>query len=364
MGQSAYDQAAALFARALALSGDAPGPDRIALLQALGSARMRAGDSEGARRALLEAAGAARSQAEPEALALAVRSCGIWGLSLGVDHALIGLAEEAIGVLEGWGRPRLAAEVKGLLAAALYYASAEETPRRERLASEALASARAGHEAGDRESTATLAYVLSRCLLARWGPDSATRDFPLADELVALSRQLDDVELELFALNWRTTMLGELGEFAALERELERMEHMATVLRQPRAIVFLPLHRAMLALVAGRFAEAERLNAESVAIGERIAGSVGRLAAEVQMMMVRLQQGRLPELETQVRPSSTGIPISSSSAARSRSSSSRPTGRPRRERSSSACSNPGSPACRATTPRSSPSPSWPTRPPS
>ncbi len=301
MAQSAYDQAAGLFARALALPGTEPGPARIGLLQALGSARMRAGDSEGARRALLEAAAAARNQAEPEALARAVRACEIWGLSLGVDHVLVGLAEEAIGLLEAWGRPRLAAEVKGLLAAALYYAPAGETPRRERLAREALASARDGYEAGDHDSTATLAYVLSRCLLARWGPDSATRDFPLADELVELSRALGDVELELFALNWRNTMLGELGEFAALERELERMEHMATVLRQPRAIVFLPLHRAMLALAAGRFAEAERLNAESVAIGERIAGSVGRLAAEVQLMMVRLQQGRLPELEAEVR---------------------------------------------------------------
>jgi tetratricopeptide (TPR) repeat protein len=148
---------------------------------------------------------------------------------------------------------------------------------------------------------ASLAYVLGRCLLARWGPETAVRDFGLADELLALGGELGDGELELFALNWRNTMLGELGEFAALERELDRMERMAVALRQPRAMVFLPLHRGLLALVAGRFDETERLNAESVEIGRRIAGSVSQLAAGAQMVMLRLQQGRLDEVEAQVR---------------------------------------------------------------
>jgi class 3 adenylate cyclase len=302
MREFAYDQAAALFARALAVPGAARGRRRIGLLQALGGAQMRSGDSQAARRTLLEAAAAARRHQEPEALARAVRSCEIWGLSLGVDDELVELAEAAVPLLEGWARPRLAAEVKGLLAAALYYGPAGDAPRRERLATEALATARAVHDAADdRESRQTLAYVLGRYLLARWGPDSSTRDFGLADELVDLSRQLGDVELELFAVNWRNTMLGELGEFAVLERELIRMEHLATTVRQPRAMVFLPLHRAMLALVAGRFADAERLNAESLEIGRRLAGSVSRLAAEAQMIMLRLQQGRLAELEPQVR---------------------------------------------------------------
>jgi len=316
MGQFAYDQAATLFANALAVASPGNGRTRIGLLQALGDAQMRSGDSEAARRTLLEAAAAARRHNDPEALARAARACGIWGLSAGVDDVLVGLAEEAIEALEGHRCPRLVAELKGLLAAALHYAPATETDRRTRLAVEALAAARAAHaETGDRESTETLAYVLGRYLHARHGPDSARRDSVLADELfelcrelLDLCRELGDVELELLARHWRTAMLLELGDFAAHAEELARIGHMANELRQPRATVFLPLHRGQIAATAGRFAETERLNAESVEIARRIPGSLGGMAAATQMMLLRLQQGRLPELEAQVRAMADGYP--------------------------------------------------------
>ncbi|MEA2302174.1 MAG: hypothetical protein QOE44_2709, partial [Solirubrobacteraceae bacterium] len=87
----------------------------------------------------------------------------------------------------------------------------------------------------------------------------------------------------------------------ALEREIERIGEMAAELRQPRAMAFVPLHRGMLAVTGGRFAEAERLNAESLEIGRRVAGSVSQLAAHSQLQLIRLHQGRLPELEDLVR---------------------------------------------------------------
>ncbi len=308
MASFAYDQATGLLQQALAVAGGAAGRQRIELLQALGDAQMRAGEAEAARRTLLEAAEAASRHDEPEALARAVRACGIWGLSFGVDDVLVRLAEQAIERLEGWGCPRLIAEVKALLAAALYYAPVSETARRERLADAALAAAREEHaRAGDRPSRETLAYVLGRCLLVRWGPDSAGRDLELADELLELCRELGDVELELLARNWRTTMFVERGDFEAHRREIERVEEMATELRQPRAMVFLPLHRGMLAVAGGRFAEAERLNAEAVEIGARIAG-VNQLAAYAQLMLIRLHQGRLAELEEPVRAMTAAYP--------------------------------------------------------
>ncbi|MGI8802580.1 MAG: ATP-binding protein [Solirubrobacteraceae bacterium] len=299
----AYDQAAGLFARALAVPGGAEdGRARIALLQSLGAAQMRAGDSEEARRTLLEAADAARRHDEPEALARATRAYAIWGLSFGVDAVLVALAEETIERLGERGSPLLIAEIKGLLAVALYYAPTSYAGRRERLATEALAGARAAHaERGTRESLETLAYVVGRHLLAWWGPASAMRDFALADELLELAGEVGDVELELLARNWRTTAFGQLGDFDALDEEVARIEHMATELRQPRAMVFLPLHRGLRAVCAGRFGEAERLNAESDEMRRRVAGSVSGLAAYSQMMLIRMQQGRLPELEGPVR---------------------------------------------------------------
>ncbi len=312
----AYDQAATLFERALAVAGGEGPATRIDLLQGLGDALMRVGDPEAARRALFEAAAVARRHDQPEALARAVRACGIWGLSLGVDEDLVGLAEEAIDRLEGRASPHLVAEIKGLLAAALYYAPDADAERRERLADDALAGARAEHErAGTADSKRTLAYVLGRYLLARWGPESATRDFPLADELLELCRELGDVELEVLGRNWRTTALLELGAFAAVEREVARIEHMATELRQPRAMVFLPLHRGILAVKSGRFAEAERLNEESREIGRRLHGSVSQLAAQSQMLLIRLQQGRLAEIEEEVRSMTEAYPSIVTAAA-------------------------------------------------
>jgi ATP/maltotriose-dependent transcriptional regulator MalT len=178
-----------------------------------------------------------------------------------------------------------------------------------RLAAEALAAARAEHAvAGDRASMQTLAYVIGRYLLARTGPDSATGDADLTDELLELCRELGDAELELLARQGRTTALLELGEFGALDQEVVRMEHMATELRQPRAMAFLPLHRGVLAMAGGRFAEAERLNAESIEMGSRIAGSISVVAAYSQLMLLRLLQGRLPEFEELLRGMAEAYP--------------------------------------------------------
>ena len=143
--------------------------------------------------------------------------------------------------------------------------------------------------------------MLGRYLLARWGPDSGRDDFAISDELLALSQELGDSELELLARNWRVSVLLELGRFAIVDQEIARVEQMADELRQPRAMVFLPLQHAIRAAGAGRFAEAERHNAESGRIAQRVHGSVGELAGAAQLVMLRLQQGRLAELEPPLR---------------------------------------------------------------
>jgi len=292
----AYDQAVTLYTRALEIVDARRGRERIALLQALGEAQMRSGDTDAARDTLQRAAEAARAHDDPEALAWAALACGIWGLSQGIDEPLVRLTEEAVEQLEGRESPGLLACVKGQLAVALYWSG--DVQRRERLAADALELARAEHErAGTRESARVLAYVLGRYLLTRWGPDSAKKDFGLSDELLELSRETRDSELEILIRNWRISVLLEMGSFGAVDQEIARVEQMAIELRQPRAMVFLPLHHGSRAATAGRFAEAERLNAESLEIGLRVPGTVGQLAATAQLVSIRLQQGHLAELE-------------------------------------------------------------------
>jgi ATP/maltotriose-dependent transcriptional regulator MalT len=292
----AYDQAITLYTRSLELVDSSRGSERISLLQALGEAQMRSGDTEAARATLQRAAETARAHGDPAALARAALASNIWGLSFGTDEPLVRVAEEAVEQLEGGDSPGLLACVKGQLAAAIYWSG--DVERRERLAAEALALARSEHKReGSIESGRMLGYVLGRYLLARWGPRSAQEDLPVSDELLELARQTRDPELEILARNWRVSVLLETGSFAAVDQEISRVEQMARELRQPRAMVFLPLHHATRAGTAGRFEEAERLNAESMQIGLGVQGTVGALAGRAQLVSIRLQQGRLAELE-------------------------------------------------------------------
>ncbi len=299
MSRYAYDQAVTMYQRALAVEGVGE-MERGALLQALGDARMRAGDTSGARDTLIETADAARTRNDAVAFGCAVLGCGIWGLTNGIDEQIVGLAQEAAAQLERVDEPGLLARVHSFLAAAIYWSN--EVERRERLAGEALEVARAQHaRRGDAESAATLGYVLGRFLLARWGPLSAERDLHHSEEAIELARALEDGELELLVRNWRITELLALGRFAAVDSEIARVEQMAGALRQPRAMVFLPLHHAIRAVTAGRFGEAEELNARSAEIGREVRGSVSALAGSAQLLMIRLLQGRLPELEQPLR---------------------------------------------------------------
>ncbi len=299
MDTFAYDQAVGMYRGALGVTGLTE-PQRAKLLQALGEAQMRVGDTDAARQTLLRAADAARVRDDPVAFARAALSCGIWGLSNGTDEQLVGLAQEAAARLERVHEPGLMAQVEGFLAAAIYWS--DEVERRERLAEDALRLARAEEERRhDRESAQTLGYVLGRYLLARWGPQSAWHDVPVSDEVVELAQRLGDAELELLIRNWRITVLMELGRFAAVDQEIARVEQMAGELRQPRAMVFLPLHYALRAGTVGKFEEAEGLNSHSAEIGRELRGSTSELAGSAQLLMLRLLQGRLPELEQPLR---------------------------------------------------------------
>ncbi|HTU96553.1 MAG TPA: protein kinase [Solirubrobacteraceae bacterium] len=295
----AYDQAVAMYRGALGVSGLTE-TQRGELLQALGEAQMRVGDTDAARQTLLRAADAARVRNDPVAFAHAALGCAIWGLTNGTDEQLVGLAQEAVARLEHVDAPGLMARVEGLLAAAIYWS--DEVERRERLAGDALRLARGEDERRhDRESGETLGYVLGRYLLARWGPQSAIRDVPISDEVVALAQRIGDFELELLIRNWRISVLMELGRFAAVDQEIARVEQMAGELRQPRAMVFLPLHYALRAGTMGRFDEAEGLNSHSSEIGRQLRGSTSDLAGSAQLLMLRFLQGRLPELEPPLR---------------------------------------------------------------
>ena len=130
MGQFAYDEAATMYQRALEALEGAGGNGSVALLQSLGEAQTRAGDTEQARRTLVQAAEVARLLDDSHGLARATLACGIWGLSFGVDDELVKLAEQSIERLGQDPAGGMLARVKGLLAVALYWSPESERVRR------------------------------------------------------------------------------------------------------------------------------------------------------------------------------------------------------------------------------------------
>jgi predicted ATPase/DNA-binding CsgD family transcriptional regulator len=307
----AWEEAADLFERALAALELAERPDqqqRCQLLLALGEASMAAGDVAAARAAYQQAGEVARRIGAAELLARAGLGLGVEFTSGIVDPAKVGLLEEAptarsgivdpieVGLLEealvalGENDSRLRARVLARLARALL--STPQLDRRLQLSQEAVALAR---RLGD---PATLAAALYDRHLAIWGADQpalAGERLAMATEVVDLAERTGDWAMALRGRGLRRTDLLELGDLAGFDADLAAAERTAEQLRQLHHRWPLPLAHATRAMLAGRFAEAEELAAQGLAIGRR-AGDKGvglRYAAVIATL--RLMEGRFGE---------------------------------------------------------------------
>jgi DNA-binding NarL/FixJ family response regulator len=307
----AWEKAADLFEHALAALELAERPDqhqRCQLLLALGEARMAAGDVAAARVAYQQAGEVARRIGAAELLARAALGLGVEFTSGIVDPAKVGLLEEAatarsgivdpveVGLLQealvalGATDSRLRARVLARLARALL--STPQLDRRLQLSQEAVALAR---RLGD---PATLAAALYDRHLAIWGADQpalAHERLAMATEVVDLAEGIGDWAMALRGRGLRRTDLLELGDLVGFDADLAAAERTAERLRQLHHRWPLPLAHATRAMLAGRFAEAEELAAQGLAMGRR-AGDKGvglRYAAVVTTL--RWLEGRFGE---------------------------------------------------------------------
>jgi DNA-binding NarL/FixJ family response regulator len=307
----AWEEAADLFERALAaleLAERLDQQQRCQLLLALGEARMAASDVAAARAAYQQAGELARRIGSPEVLARAGLGLGLEFTSGIVDPAEVGLLEEAlvassglvdpveVGLLEealvalGDADSRLRARVLARLARALVFTSAAE--RRLQLSEEAVALAR---RLGD---PATLAAVLYDRHLVIWGSERAEvagERLAVATEVVDLAERIGDRAMALRGRGLRRTDLLELGDLAGFDAELAAAERTAEELRQLHHRWQLPLARASQAALAGRFAEAEQLAAQGLAIGRRAGDKGAGVGYTALVGTLRLMEGRFGE---------------------------------------------------------------------
>ena len=301
----AWEDAAELFERALAALelAERPRPQqRCELLLAVGEARMAASDVPAARTAYQQAGELARRIGSSEALARAGLGLGLEFTSGIVDPVQVGLLEEALAALGEADSPLRARVLAGLARALV---STPQVERRLALSEDAVQMAR---RLGD---PATLAAVLFGRHLAIWGSERAEvagERLAIATEAVGLAEQIGDRAMALRGRGLRRIDLLELGDLAGYDADLAAAERAAEELRQLRYRWQLPLAHATRALLAGRFAQAEELMEQGLAVGRRAGDqAVGNYYTGV-IATLRFMQGRLGELIELLRDAATRFP--------------------------------------------------------
>ena len=284
-GAHAYEDAAIHYERALSALAPADDERRVELLLALGAVRWQ-GSEPGARRACLEAAELALRRRAMGPLARA--ALGIGGrfyVPEPADPHYVGLLEEALaGAADDAVRARLLARL-----AETRSREVDEEPSIA-LAREAVEAARrAGDDAGMIAGLLALHATLLH--IEHLGARRA-----VAEEAIVLADRHGARELGALARHWLIYDLFEAGELepaACSHAELERAAH---ELRQPLYRHAALAWRGVWAQLAGRREEVERLAREGLRLAQRAATPTAHATFTGQLLVVRRQQERLPEL--------------------------------------------------------------------
>jgi DNA-binding SARP family transcriptional activator len=293
----AYEEAARLYQTALDALDLADVRDertRCELLLSAGEAQMRAGNTQAAKRAFLDAAGIGRRLGLPRELARAAAGYAREDMYLRAagDDRLVPLLEEGLAALadEDFAlRVRLLAR----LAAALRDEPSRD--RRDRLSKEAVALARA------TENPSALAYALDGRVPVIIAPDTVAECLAIATELREVAARIDDtLRVAHGYLHECITrvMVGDAGE---LDTSVHAMSRLTDELKQPAHLWEARAAKAVLALAAGRFTEAEELIEQALALGERVKPEMAIPVYRLQRYTLCDFRGGVEKLEPAIR---------------------------------------------------------------
>lgn len=296
MAQVGFDEASGYFFRALQvldLATPVDYPWRCNLLLALAEAQRSAGESLRSRETALQAATLARRLDLSKQLANAATTVAWASMEIRpYDEQVIQLLEDA---LERIGPDDSISRVQVLsaLVRALDYSG--EIERRAALGQEAVAVAR---RIGDPE---TLVDALESRLKSVVRPDALDTTLADAEEIIALARRTGDGYTAILGHWWRVDAMLGLGNIAEVDRSLEIAVSIAEERNEPRRRWEARSYQTMRAMLAGRFAEAEQLANAALEIGRRAAPRPSRTTWVVQTLLIRLEQGRAAEMESDLR---------------------------------------------------------------
>ena len=282
----AFDEAAFCFARAARNSP--PGSRRVALLLVEeGEALLLAGELEHARARFLASAKLARSVADHELLARSVLGMGAGAVAWEVP---IASNEQAALVADALERlPDDAIALRSMLLARLSVAAAtpETVSISRRRATEALELAQSAAD------PALIAHALAAMNDAYAGPAYTMTRRDNADTIVELAVVAGDRVLELLGYRYRIVADLEVGEVAAVDRNIAAFTRLAEQLRQPLVSWYVPLFRGMRALLGGDLDAADRWCGEVASAAEATESHNAAMMAVTLGMGIDAAQGRI-----------------------------------------------------------------------
>jgi DNA-binding winged helix-turn-helix (wHTH) protein/tetratricopeptide (TPR) repeat protein len=291
----AHEEAALLQERMLRLlerSGDGSPRERCALEIGIAESWLRAGSPPRAAPALERAVRQARAAGDDALLARAALAQGASGIGilnpLERDDEQLCLLEEALARLGESGDPRLRIALLARLAQLHYWTGEIERAMRCGEAGAALA-----RPLGD---PALAAQALSALYVSLVGPDTGDRCREVREEMVAAASASGSQESEFLCRILRLRDLLAYGDFESVRSEMEELERMAEQTRQPQLEWWARVGAVSLALIEGRFAEAEEAAPEVHALGTRLGGPAPETILVAHRFGLAWERGGLAEL--------------------------------------------------------------------
>lgn len=290
MSQLAYEEAAGIYERALKMLGSGEDVRRFELLLAQTEASFAAGgrlpDS------LREALQIARRVDRPDLFAKAAMHP-----SLPPDEH-VAVLDEALARL-GDVDVVLRAEVLSVMAGRL-----RSTVQFERVIATALQAVRLARKAGDRR---VLASALAAYFQGLQGSDKLQDRRTAGDELRTIAEELKDPELIPLAYLATVSDCLAAGDVAGLDVALSRFGEHSAAARRPIWAHIMVFWRATRALLDGRLADAEPLVLQQLAMVRTLGLFPPPYVA--QLFHLRREQGRLDEIESEVKDMTERYPI-------------------------------------------------------
>jgi DNA-binding CsgD family transcriptional regulator len=297
---TAYEEAARLYAEAIAL---VPAPDakrRCALLLQCGEARKRVSDSDLAREAFAAAAAIARETGDAEQLAAAALGFArSWPTVSSVDAEAVELLTAALDAMPAENGV-IRSRIMSRRALQLLYCG--DPPEVERIAREAVSASRASGDA------MTLARALQVLHAALWQPAHLRERLGVATEIIDLAGTIGDESIALWGMRPRIADLMELGDVDAAGSDVATYERTAMATRLPIYLWQAAVRRAMIAIFHGHLADGERLAQRALELGRQAEGQNLIAAFGGQLLVIKWQQGKVEDLRSLITASRQNQP--------------------------------------------------------